>query len=436
MPKQTVSRLLFVCLLVIGFAVPSFAQNDGYKTATRLGGPARFYGPVANRAALQRMMKNARANAGITTVPRRTHEVPVEDWDRLIAINLRGVALALVRDGVDVPAGRDQHQQQDAQVRGLLEVDTPVVTIYGKTSALHVREVLRCSPEENLEMIRDTVAFLKSHRREVVYDCEHAIDGWLSGKSPWLTLADEAARAVAPLVGADPDEVAVMGQTTSNLHQLLATLFDPAHPTRRVIVGDALNFASDTHALHSHLRLRGLDPETHLRIVPSRDGRILWIDDVLEALTDDVQLLVLPAVVFTSGQLLDVPTITRKARERGILVLWDLSHSIGAVPHALDRDGVDGAFWCHYKWLNAGPGAVGGLYLNRRHFGREPGLAGWWGVRPERRLHRESPLAPDPRCDRRDARLDDPRRPQSGRRPAAPLYAGAYGRSYPQPGNG
>ena len=67
---------------------------------------------------------------------------------------------------------------EDAQVRGLLEVDTPVVTIYGKTSALHVREVLRCSPEENLAMIRDTVACLKSHRREVVYDCEHAIDGW------------------------------------------------------------------------------------------------------------------------------------------------------------------------------------------------------------------------------------------------------------------
>ncbi len=67
---------------------------------------------------------------------------------------------------------------EDAQVRGLLEVDTPVVTIYGKTSALHVREVLRCTPEENLAMIRDTVAHLKSHGREVVYDCEHAVDGW------------------------------------------------------------------------------------------------------------------------------------------------------------------------------------------------------------------------------------------------------------------
>jgi len=56
------------------------------------------------------------------------------------------------------------------------------------------------------------------------------------------------------------------------------------------------------------------------------------------------------------------------------------------VPHALDADGVDFAFWCSYKYLNAGPGAVGGLYLNRRHFGRAPGLAGWWGVRPDRRF--------------------------------------------------
>ncbi len=215
---------------------------------------------------------------------------------------------------------------------------------------------------------------------------DHGIDGWLSGNAPWLTLADDAARAAAPLVGAETASVAVTGQTTSNLHQLLATLYNSAHSTRRVIVGDALNFASDTHALRSHLRLRGLNPEQALRTVPSRDGRILWIDDILNALTEDVQLLVLPAVVFTSGQLLDVTTITRKARERGVMVLWDLSHSIGAVPHALDRDGVDGAFWCHYKWLNAGPGAVGGLYLNHRHFDREPGLAGWWGVRPERRF--------------------------------------------------
>jgi kynureninase len=212
------------------------------------------------------------------------------------------------------------------------------------------------------------------------------INGWTEAAPPWLTLAETAAEKLGPLLGAAHDQICVTSQTTANLHQLLATLFEPAHPTRRVIVGDVLNFASDAYALQSHLRLRGLDPATHLRLIPSRDGRTLPLDDLLASLTDDVQLAVLPGVLFTSGQLLDVATITREARERGVLIGWDLSHSIGAVPHALDRDGADFAFWCHYKWLNAGPGAVGGLYLNRRHFHCAPGLAGWWGVRPDRRF--------------------------------------------------
>lgn len=214
------------------------------------------------------------------------------------------------------------------------------------------------------------------------------IDGWTKASPPWLTLAEAVAEKLAPFLGCGADELCVTGQTTANLHQLLATLFDPAHPTRRVILGDALNFASDTYALESHLRLRGLDPATHLRLIPSRDGRVLRLDDVLAALAaPDVQLVVLPAVVFTSGQLLDVATLTRKARERGVLVGWDCSHSIGAVPHAFGSEaGPDFAFWCHYKWLNAGPGAVGGLFLHRRHHRRAPGLAGWWGVRADRRF--------------------------------------------------
>lgn len=215
---------------------------------------------------------------------------------------------------------------------------------------------------------------------------ESAIEGWTSATPSWLNLAETAARQLTPLLGALPEEIAVAGQTTANLHQLLATLFDPAASQRRTLVGDSLNFASDTYALQSHLRLRGLGPQDHLRLIPSRDGRCLRLDDILAAFTDDVQIVVLPAVVFTSSQMLDVATLTRRAHDRGILIGWDLSHSIGAVPHQLDRDEVDFAFWCHYKWLNAGPGAVGGMYLNRRHFHRAPGLTGWWGVRPDRRF--------------------------------------------------
>ncbi len=227
------------------------------------------------------------------------------------------------------------------------------------------------------------------------------IRGWTDASPPWLTLSEGLAEKLAALIGAGPDEVAVTGSTTVNLHQLLATLFDAAGETgpslssqalateevrRNVIVADELCFPSDLYALRSHLQQRGLDPARHLRLVKSPDGLTLRPEDVLAALTPDVQLAVLPAVQFTSGQLLDLAVLTREAQARGILLGFDCSHSIGAVPHAFDRDRVDFAFWCNYKYLNAGPGSVGGLYLNRRHFGRAPGLAGWWGVRPDRRF--------------------------------------------------
>jgi kynureninase len=212
------------------------------------------------------------------------------------------------------------------------------------------------------------------------------IGGWLEGAPPWVGLAETLATELAPLLGATESDLALTGQTTPNLHQLLATLYDPQHPTRRVILGDELNFASDAYALVSHLRQRGLDPATHLRRVNSRDSFTLATADIVAAFTDDVQVAVLPSVLFTSGQLLDRPAIAAAARARGITLLWDLSHSIGAVPHALEAEGADGAFWCTYKYLNAGPGAPGGLWLHPRHADRPPGLAGWWGVKPERRF--------------------------------------------------
>jgi len=212
------------------------------------------------------------------------------------------------------------------------------------------------------------------------------ISGWTEAEPPWLTLPEKVAEKLAPLLGAKPDQICVTGQTTADLHQLLATLYNPIHPTRRVILGDELNFPSDVYALHSHLRLRGLDPSTHLRLVPSHHGQTLRTADIIAAFTPDVQLAVLPAVLFTSGQLLDLTLLTREAHARGVVIGFDCSHSVGAVAHKLDRAGVDLAFWSHYKWLNAGPGAPGGLYLNRRHFDRTPGLAGWWGVSPERRF--------------------------------------------------
>jgi kynureninase len=214
---------------------------------------------------------------------------------------------------------------------------------------------------------------------------QHAIDGWTEGAQPWFWTGETLGGLQADLVGALPGEVVVSGAITQNLHALLSTFYQPAGG-RTKIVADALDFPSDVYALKSWLRLRGLDPAEHLVLVPTRDGRTIDEDDLLAAMAPDVALIWLPTVLYRSGQLLDVARLAREARARGILLGLDLAHSVGSLPHRLHEWEVDFAVWSTYKYLNAGPGAVGSLYVHQRHFGRRPGLAGWWGSDKDRQF--------------------------------------------------
>lgn len=205
----------------------------------------------------------------------------------------------------------------------------------------------------------------------------YGIDGWTEGRHPWYYLSEYLGENMAPLVGAHPAEVIVTGSTTVNLHQLVASFYEPTSEKFK-IVADDLNFPSDIYALKSQLRLKGFNEKTALKKIPSRDGHTLHIEDIIEAMTEDVALIVLPSVLYRSGQILPMEEITREARNRGIIIGFDLCHSVGAFPHDLSKWGVDFAFWCSYKHLNGGPGSVGALYVNERHFGKAPGLAGWF----------------------------------------------------------
>lgn len=206
----------------------------------------------------------------------------------------------------------------------------------------------------------------------------HGIDGWTEGDNPWFTMAENLSGRIAPLVGAKPHEVMVTGSITSNIHQMLSTVFQPSK-NRFAIVVDELNFPSDIYAVESHLRLRGLDPETCMKKVRSRDGYTLELQDIIDELTEEVAIVMLPSVLYRSGQLLPIREITEAAHEKGILVGFDLAHSIGALPHELHDCGVDFAVWCHYKYMNSGPGGTGGLYIHERHHQLLPGNAGWFG---------------------------------------------------------
>lgn len=214
---------------------------------------------------------------------------------------------------------------------------------------------------------------------------DQGINGWLEADPPWFTLGEDLGARMAALVGAAPESVVVTGATTVNLHQMVGTFYRP-EGARRTIVATSLDFPSDVYALQSQLRLHGGDPERDLVLVPSRDGRTICEEDIIAAITDDVALVLLPSVLYRSGQLLDMAHLTTAAHDRGALIGFDCAHSVGALPHAFDDWDVDFAVWCTYKYLNAGPGAVGALYVNPRHFGREPVLAGWWGYRKDRQF--------------------------------------------------
>lgn len=205
-----------------------------------------------------------------------------------------------------------------------------------------------------------------------------AIEGWLAADPPWFTLGEDLGALVAPLVGAEAEAVVVAGATTINQHALMATFYQPVG-NRRKIVATALDFPSDVYAMQSAIALRGGDPSDDLILVPSKDGRTIAEENVIAAFGDNVALAILPSVLYRSGQLLDIPHLTAAAHDRGITIGFDCAHSVGAAPHQFDAWGIDFAYWCSYKFLNAGPGATGGLYVNRRHWGAAPGLAGWWG---------------------------------------------------------
>ncbi len=204
------------------------------------------------------------------------------------------------------------------------------------------------------------------------------IRGWMEGNPPWFEMAERVGGDAAPLVGADPDEVVLAGTTTVNLHALVSTFYEPT-PERSVILADELNFPSDLYALGSQVALRGFDPDKSLRLAGSPDERTLDEEKVIGEMKPDVCLVVLPSVLYRSGQLLDMERLAMAAHDRGIPIGFDCAHSAGAIPHRLSEWGVDFAFWCSYKYMNSGPGSPAFLYVNRRHFGRMPALAGWFG---------------------------------------------------------
>jgi kynureninase len=209
------------------------------------------------------------------------------------------------------------------------------------------------------------------------------VEGHFRGRRPWMPYHRNATSGFAYLTGAQEDEVVAMNTLTVNLHVLMTTFYRPAGKRNKIVI-EATAFPSDRFAVMSQIRLHGLDPEEALLEWRPRDDEKLYLQDLaalLDAHEQEIALLLLPGVQYYSGQVLDMAAVCQMARDHDCAIGLDLAHAVGNVPLSLHEWAPDFAAWCNYKYLNGGPGAVGGAFVHSQHFedANAQQLLGWWG---------------------------------------------------------
>jgi len=220
---------------------------------------------------------------------------------------------------------------------------------------------------------------------------ERAVDAHFEGERPWYPYTELFRESGARLVGAVPGEVVMMNSLTANLHFMMVSFYGPT-PSRHKILTDYPTFPSDMYALKSQIHHHGYDPDVDLILLQPRDGEhLLREEDILKALKENgeqIALVMLNGVNFFTGKAYDIKSITAAGRRQGCVVGFDLAHAVGNVELNLHDNDVDFAVWCNYKYVNGGPGAVGGCFVHERH-GRNldlPRFSGWWGNDPDTRF--------------------------------------------------
>jgi kynureninase len=272
----------------------------------------------------------------------------------------------------------------------------------------------QCDTADPLATFRDRFALPRDDCGEpLVYLCGHSLglqplaarelvleelDDWArlgvrgheSARRPWIAYHERMSAGLALLTGARPGEVVAMSSLTVNLHLMLASFYRPAGRRTRVLI-EAGAFPSDRHAVLSQIAWHGLDPHAELLELGPRSGELITqaaLEECLAQHGETIALVLWPGVQFRTGQAFDVTAVTSAAHRAGCIVGFDLAHAIGNLPLALHAGGADFAVWCSYKYLNAGPGAIGGSFVHERH-GADPShlrLAGWWGHDPVTRF--------------------------------------------------
>ncbi|WP_372368740.1 kynureninase [Candidatus Uabimicrobium sp. HlEnr_7] len=231
---------------------------------------------------------------------------------------------------------------------------------------------------------------LQPQKTEEYVQCEikkwqqAAVEGHFTGERPWMDYHEFLTTNMANLVGGKPIEVVAMNSLTTNLHLLMVSFYRPT-PQKNKILIEKSAFPSDRYAVESQIRFHGYDPKECLIEISPPQGEYEISDEAFaECIAREgknIALILLGGVNYYTGQLFPMEKITKWGHEQNCVVGFDLAHAIGNIPLELHKWQVDFAVWCTYKYLNGGPGGVGGSFVHERYAEDSslPRFCGWWG---------------------------------------------------------
>ena len=232
----------------------------------------------------------------------------------------------------------------------------------------------------------------------------YGVEGHHHARNPWLNYHELFPELLQDIIGAKPEELVVMNQLTVNLHVLITTFYRP-DKTRFKIICEAKAFPSDQYAISSQVLLHGLKPgDVIVEIAPRHGEHTIHHEDILKAIkenADELALVIIGGVNYYSGQVFDMQSITKATHEAGAFCGFDLAHGAGNIELHLHDWNVDFACWCSYKYLNSGPGGVGGVFIHEKHLANKEllRLAGWWGHNKSSRFEMEKDFEPIPTAE-------------------------------------
>jgi kynureninase len=243
---------------------------------------------------------------------------------------------------------------------------------------------------------KKTASFLKEELEDWA---NMGVEGHTDAKHPWMPYHEFLTESMAKIVGAKPEEVVIMNSLTANLHLMMVSFYRPT-PQRYKIIIESDAFPSDKYAVESQLRFHGYDPDDGLILWKPRKGEHLCRFEDLEQIVneqgEEIALIMIGSTNYYSGQAFPLKKITQLGHANGSVVGFDLAHGAGNIQPNLHDTGADFAVWCTYKYLNSGPGSLGGCFVHQRH-ASDPDLkrfTGWWGHNKESRFNMRQEFDP------------------------------------------